>query len=227
MNVEIKERFNEVAKSYDENRKKFIPCFDDFYEVAAKITNLATNKNSVLDIGAGTGLLSQEVKKMLPDAEISLIDISEKMLDIAKMRFEGVDKITYRVGDFTECNFDMKFDIIISALAIHHVAHNKKVEFFKKCLEQLNEGGIFVNADQFNESTEYSENISNTIWNKQIKENGITEAEYDAYLQRKKLDKEATVEQDLKWLKMAGFSDVTCFYKYFKFGVVFARKLWG
>lgn len=29
--MNIQEQFNAVAKEYDENRRKFIPCFDDFY----------------------------------------------------------------------------------------------------------------------------------------------------------------------------------------------------
>ena len=30
--MNIKEQFNFVAQEYDANRKKFIPCFDDYYE---------------------------------------------------------------------------------------------------------------------------------------------------------------------------------------------------
>ncbi len=29
--MNIQEQFNAVAKEYDENRQKFIPCFNDFY----------------------------------------------------------------------------------------------------------------------------------------------------------------------------------------------------
>ena len=32
MNIEA--QFNSIAKEYDCNRKKFIPCFDDFYEIS-------------------------------------------------------------------------------------------------------------------------------------------------------------------------------------------------
>ena len=56
---DIEEQFNKVAKEYDVNRKKFIPCFDDFYDGATKF--IAANINSpktIVDLGAGTGLLS-------------------------------------------------------------------------------------------------------------------------------------------------------------------------
>ena len=57
--MNIDEQFNLVAKEYDANRKKFIPCFDDYYGETTKFitANIATPKR-VLDLGAGTGLLS-------------------------------------------------------------------------------------------------------------------------------------------------------------------------
>lgn len=224
-NVSVKKNFDEVAKTYDENRRKFIPCFDDFYGIAVELTTFAANTSSVLDIGAGTGMLSMKVKKILPDAKYCLVDISDKMLEVARQRFEGIEGISYVVGDFTKFEFSRKFDVIVSALAIHHIEHNKKMDFFKRCFNLLNEGGVFINADQFNENTEYCENsITSPIWNKHIRESGISEEEYKAMLERRKIDNEATVEQDLEWLRSAGFSDVNCFYKYFKFGVLFARK---
>lgn len=42
---EIITSFNEVAQQYDEQRKKLIPCFDDFYGIA---TALANSNNSAL-----------------------------------------------------------------------------------------------------------------------------------------------------------------------------------
>lgn len=29
--MNIQDQFNMIAKEYDENRRKFIPCFDDYY----------------------------------------------------------------------------------------------------------------------------------------------------------------------------------------------------
>ena len=35
--MNIQEQFNAVAKEYDENRRKFIPCFEDYYVSATDI----------------------------------------------------------------------------------------------------------------------------------------------------------------------------------------------
>ena len=34
--MEIEKQFNLIAEEYDSNRRKFIPCFDDFYQSTTK-----------------------------------------------------------------------------------------------------------------------------------------------------------------------------------------------
>lgn len=57
MNIDA--QFNLIAEEYDCNRRKFIPCFDDYYENSTKFIISSIKKpKKVLDLGAGTGLLS-------------------------------------------------------------------------------------------------------------------------------------------------------------------------
>ncbi|MGN0814066.1 MAG: hypothetical protein ACI4MH_02390 [Candidatus Coproplasma sp.] len=51
--MNIEEQFNLIAEEYDCNRRKFIPCFDDYYENSTKfILSNADKPNKVLDLGA-------------------------------------------------------------------------------------------------------------------------------------------------------------------------------
>ena len=59
MNNNITDQFNSVSKIYDEQRRYFIPCFDDFYTIALPIVRSLPNAKRVLDIGAGTGLFTK------------------------------------------------------------------------------------------------------------------------------------------------------------------------
>ena len=65
--MSIEAQFNSIAQEYDANRKKFIPCFQDFYESTTKFiaSNIAEPKR-VLDLGAGTGLLTYFWYKEFP-----------------------------------------------------------------------------------------------------------------------------------------------------------------
>lgn len=56
---EIYQQFNRIAEEYDVNRRKFIPCFDEFYkETTAFIARCIGKPMRILDLGAGTGLLT-------------------------------------------------------------------------------------------------------------------------------------------------------------------------
>jgi len=98
----IKDQFNLIAKEYDSNRRKFIPCFDDFYESTTKLilSNIAPLR--VLDLGAGTGLLSYYWYRECPSAEYVLVDIADEMLNVSRRRFAGIDRIQYRILDYTK-----------------------------------------------------------------------------------------------------------------------------
>ncbi len=85
--TEIKIKFDSIAKQYDEQRRELIPCYDDFYNIATESLELSTELPKILDLGAGTGLFSNYVINKYPKAELILVDISEKMLDIAKKNF--------------------------------------------------------------------------------------------------------------------------------------------
>ena len=76
--MNIEEQFNLIAKEYDVNRKKFIPCFDDYYENTTKlIASCIDAPKRVLDLGAGTGLLTYYWFKECKTAEYVLVDIAE------------------------------------------------------------------------------------------------------------------------------------------------------
>lgn len=55
----IDEQFNLVAREYDADRRKFLPCFEAFYKDATDfIAHSIPVPHRVLDLGAGTGLLT-------------------------------------------------------------------------------------------------------------------------------------------------------------------------
>ena len=84
--MNIQEQFNLVAKEYDENRRNFIPCFDDYYAGATDFVakSLKSSPKVIFDLGSGTGLLASFWYKYFPTAKYILADIAEEMLSVAK-----------------------------------------------------------------------------------------------------------------------------------------------
>lgn len=222
--IDVKTKFNEHATNYDEQRRKLIPCFDDFYSIPVSIIRIENEAPTILDIGAGTGLFSSLVLEKYPNAKLTLIDLSEKMLQQAKDRLKDVSEIEYIIADYTKHKFEQTFDIIISSLSIHHLIDEEKRELYKKIFSLLNKGGIFVNADQVLGHTEFIESLYKNDWSEKIEASGLTKQQLAEAYERTKLDKMSTLDDQLKWLNESGFQDVDCLYKYFNFAVLFGRK---
>jgi tRNA (cmo5U34)-methyltransferase len=220
----IAQKFNEDANQYDSQRSKLIPCFDDFYSIPISIITTHSSSPTVLDIGSGTGLFSSLLLKKYPNAHITLIDLSEKMTEIAKKRFSNFSNIHYIIDDYTSYEFNRKFDIIVSSLSIHHLTDLEKRNLYDRVYSLLNEDGIFINADQVLGDTPFLENLYKKDWKNKVEQSGLSGDEINSAYERTKLDKMSTLAEQLNWLKDSGFKDVDSIYKYFNFVVLFGRR---
>lgn len=221
---EIMSTFNEVAQKYDEQRKKLIPCFDDFYGIATALANSNKKMPAILDLGAGTGLLSSLLLRKYPEASITLIDLSEKMLDVAKLRLQSYPNVNYIVDDYTYYKAQEQYDIIVSALSIHHLSDDQKYELYQNSYVNLKDSGVFINADQVLGATTYLDGLYKSDWKNKVEASGLYVEEIASAYERTKLDKMSNLEDQLKSLKSIGFSNVDCIYKYYNFAVLYGRK---
>lgn len=223
--LDIKEQFNEAAQKYDKQRAKLIPCFDDFYKIASDLASLETDSPKVLDLGAGTGLFSSYILNKYPKATLTLIDLSENMLDIAKTRFQNKPNIQYIAGDYTQFEYLEQFDLVISSLSIHHLNDSEKKHLYQKVYSIMKSNSIFINADQILGNTEFLDSLYKSDWRNYIEHSGLDQVEISSAIERTKLDRMTTLDQQLRWLNESGFTDVDCIYKYYNFVVMFARKI--
>lgn len=223
--MNIKEQFNFVAQEYDANRKKFISCFDDYYENTTKfiVSNIKKPKR-VLDLGAGTGLLSYFWYQQCSQAEYVLVDIADEMLNVARKRFDGIDSISYQVLDYSKELPSGDFDVITSALSIHHLENEDKQKLFAQIYDKLPSGGLFVNYDQFCAGQDEMNEWFDSYWENQLAESGLTEHDIELWKERRKLDKECSVEEEIEMLCKSKFKTIKCVYSYQKFSVILAIK---
>ncbi|MBM7866923.1 methyltransferase domain-containing protein [Heliobacterium gestii] len=220
----VRTKFDDNARRYDSQRKQLIPCFDDFYGIAVSLAASEKESPRILDIGAGTGLLSSFLMEKYPKASFTLIDLSEKMLELAKDRFDDNPNVTYLVADYAKYPFAEPFDLIVSSLSIHHLTDPEKAALYRTINNILNDKGIFINADQVLGSTPYLDKMYVTDWKAKVEASGLSAEAIAASYERLKLDIFAPLADQLNWLKQAGFVDVDCVYKYFNFVVLFGRK---
>lgn len=221
----MQKQFNLVAKEYDINRRKFIPCFDDYYETATNfIASNISKPRKILDLGAGTGLLSYYWYKNFEESEYVLADIADEMLDVARKRFSGLENVDYEVTDYVKAFPQGEFDCIISALSIHHLDQREKKQLFSRIYDKLPASGLFVNYDQFCAGSPEINAWFDKCWVDQLEHSGLTQKDIELWKERRKLDRECSLEEEIKMLAECNFKEVKCVYSNQKFSVVVAIK---
>jgi tRNA (cmo5U34)-methyltransferase len=215
--------FDAHADGYDAVRRRLVPPFDAFYGTAVGALQLVTGPvGRVLDLGAGTGLLAAQVLAAHPAAEVVLFDGAPAMLERARAALE--DRARYVEGDLAGLLPDGPWDAIVSALAIHHLADADKAGLFARVHEGLREGGIFVNAEQVAGPTPWLEALYERRQEEAARALGATDEEWAGAQERMRHDRCSTVEEQLGWLREAGFADADCLFKDHRFAVLVARR---
>lgn len=221
MTDSVKSLFDRSAETYDRSRRKLIPCFDEFYRAAVDSIPFAREDEiEVLDLGAGTGLLSAFVAYSYPRARITMVDMADQMLEQARERFAaGGDRFRFEVADYGEGRITNRYDAVLSALSIHHLSDEKKRNIFAQAYAALTDGGVFVNADQVRSETLVLGQRSHELWLRRVRELGVAEGDLRHAMERMRFDHTATVSDQLGWLCDAGFREVGLAYRNLIFAV--------
>jgi tRNA (cmo5U34)-methyltransferase len=207
-------------ETYDGPRRRLVPDFERFYGTAAElVAGLDGEEPRVLDLGAGTGLLSAAVRDAAPGARLTLLDGARPMLEVARRRLGTGPEIL--AGDLRGALPAGPFDAVVSALAIHHLADEEKRALFARILDVLRPGGIFVNAEQVLGPTPWHQGRYEEAHEREARRLGADDEEWDAAVARMANDRCATVEDQLAWLRDAGFEGVDVAFKCYGFAVYF------
>jgi tRNA (cmo5U34)-methyltransferase len=221
----IRQAFNKFATEYDTHREYIIPDMRQYYGAAVWAMETTAPEPEVLDVGAGTGLLSAFLLEKFPGARLTLMDISENMLDMARKRFAARPETKYVVCDYSRSDLGGPYDIICSALSIHHLETEDKRQLFRRIFAAIRPGGMFVNADQADGETSYFRQRYLDYWNEFLTGGPMSADQHAEILKRRDtLDKNEKLSLQLAWLHEAGFSDVDVVYKNRTFIVTVAGK---
>jgi SAM-dependent methyltransferase len=110
---------------------------------------------SVLDVGGGYGVVTEEVLRFFRQARVTLQDYSQPMLEAARRRLELYgDRVDYAVGDLRDPAWTGAvggpFDLAVSAIAIHNL---RDLELIAQCYSgiarMLKPGACFLDYDLF------------------------------------------------------------------------------
>ncbi|HLI60977.1 MAG TPA: class I SAM-dependent methyltransferase [Solirubrobacteraceae bacterium] len=121
-----------------------IPAYDRLQSVVGEAA--AVGARRVLELGTGTGETALRLLAANPEARLVGVDENELMLAAAAERLPA-DRVTLRVGRIEQPLPDGRFDLVVSALCVHHLDGAGKRELFARVRDRLTPGGRFVLAD--------------------------------------------------------------------------------
>jgi L-threonylcarbamoyladenylate synthase len=137
-------QFHFDAGSYDATIGAEIPAYAQLQEQLELASGDGARR--ILELGTGTGETAQRLLTRHPGATLVGVDESDEMLSVARARLPA-DRFSLVVSRLENELPDGPFDLVASALAVHHLAPAEKRRLFGRIREALSPGGRFVLAD--------------------------------------------------------------------------------
>jgi malonyl-CoA O-methyltransferase len=135
----LEKRFSKRASTYNEyaNVQKLM--------AASLIGSIKFESNrpptSILEIGSGTGFLTQQLAEKYPNAKIEAVDLATGMIEVAR-QYVNLENVTFICGDYEELQLSKTYDLIVSNATFQWFNHLS--DSIAKTCETLNRGGQFL-----------------------------------------------------------------------------------
>jgi tRNA (cmo5U34)-methyltransferase len=223
----IKRHFEKEAREYDGIILKLIPHYPQMLNaLVSAIPFGASESIRVIDLGCGTGTVSQRVLAAFPNAHVTCLDLAENMVEMSGVKLAGYPHTHYIVGDFNTLAFDAQYDVAISSLALHHlVTDEDKLGFYCQIYDTLAPGGVFYNADVVLGSSDALQAMYMQKWQAFMLQNVSRDEMESTWLPKyHDEDRPAKLIDHLAWLTEVGFADVDVVWKYYNYAVYGGTK---
>ena len=132
------------ASTYADEIRGDVPAYDVFQDSLVGASGAGARR--ILELGTGTGETARRLLARHPDATLVGIDENEQMLAVARSELPA-ERAELRVGRIEEPLPEGPFDLVASALCVHHLDDAGKASLFARVGEALAPGGLFVLGD--------------------------------------------------------------------------------
>jgi tRNA (cmo5U34)-methyltransferase len=179
----------------------------------------------VLDLCCGEGRLSEEYLSRAPEGQVTLLDGSAEMLELAAARLAGFGgRVSQVRADIADAGWraDGGYGGVMTSLAVHHLDGDGKRRLYRDLHAMLVPGGVFVMADLIEPAGPAAREIAAGHWDQAVAQASqeqfgsdealrvFRETEWNYYRLPgpDPVDHPSSVAENLSWLSAAGFTDV-------------------
>jgi len=206
-------------------------------QIEVMLQLLATRRQPVrrfLDLGCGDGVLGAAILEKYPRATGLFADFSEPMLTACRSKLAG-KRATTRLIDFGKPAWVAavadagQFDAIVSGFSIHHQPDRRKRALYREIYRLLAPGGWFINVEHVAPATPlttalFDDVLIESIHRQQPQLSRATVRRRFVKRADKAANILAPVEEQCRWLRKVGFTDVDCYFRIYELAVFAGRK---
>lgn len=214
----MKSFFDLRADGYDEHMASILEGFENFYRKIASPIEKTDKPVKVLDLGAGTGIELEFIFSKAPNAKITAVDLSEKMLKKLLKKYETYNSQIKTIAD-SYLSLELmphSFDYIVSVMSFHHLMPVKKIALYKKLREALIPTGTFVEGDYI-VSLEEEKRLLKEFHLQKENNSLLEDGQYH-------IDIPFSEETQIRALKDAGFKDINIIFRTSSSNIVVAKS---
>lgn len=140
----VDKNFSRNPDYYHLNAKTQLETTDKLADIIFQKTD---HPHEILEIGCGTGFLTQKILNRYNEAHFTITDISESMLKFCREKTSKIRKERQLAVEFLENDINSKcplgqYDLIVSSLVFQWLPNLKKV--IRQLKEQLSPGGKLI-----------------------------------------------------------------------------------
>jgi tRNA threonylcarbamoyl adenosine modification protein (Sua5/YciO/YrdC/YwlC family) len=132
------------AGTYAEEIRADLPAYDALQEELAGASGAGARR--ILELGTGTGETARRLLARHPDAVLVGVDENEQMLAVASDALSD-GRVSLFVGRIEDPLPEGPFDLVATALCVHHLSGTGKAELFGRVRDALAPDGLFVLGD--------------------------------------------------------------------------------
>jgi tRNA (cmo5U34)-methyltransferase len=152
------------------------------------------------------------VLEHLPAATGVALDFSDEMLTRLRGRFDAEPRIHVVAHDLNDpLPLLERFDAVVSSFAVHHLPDERKQTLYAEVFDLLEPGGAFCNLEHVASPTDSLHRAFLAALDVAPEEDDPSNLLVD-------------VETQLHWLRVIGFADVDCHWKWRELALLAGRK---
>ena len=188
-----------------------------FAMVRALVPRAPSEAFRYIDLAAGDGALDELLLTRFPHAEALLLDGSPAMVQRARARLDRfTDRLTLVQADLESPDWrrqvEGQVDVALSTIALHNLEDPLRIRaLYSEIFGLISEGGFFMNLD-------YVRAPSHALWPLYRRASADPEGGYSMGI-RSIRDYAGSVDEQLGWLREAGFAPVDCFWREFRLAI--------